>query len=74
VRRVRDITDEENFRLKPVGPFQTIRRDFVEPEPVGTVLLLAFRITGYDKDCDGSALARLERVDEDCRTTGWTEN
>jgi hypothetical protein len=48
-----------------------IRRDPVEPEPVGTIVLMAFRVTGYDKDCDGSLMARLEHIDRDGRTSGW---
>jgi len=71
MRLVREITaEEENFRMEPAGQspdgsviYSTIRRDPVEPEPVGTIVLMAFRITGYDKDCDGSLMARLTQID-----------
>ncbi len=49
----------------------TFRRDPVKVEPEGTIILLPFKIVGYDKDCDGSAMARLEAIDIDGRTTGW---
>jgi hypothetical protein len=57
IRRVPEITpDRENFRL----------------EPVGTYIAMVFRVTGYDRDCDGSLMARLECVDAAGETTGWT--
>ena len=77
MRRVREITaKEENFRTEPIGrdgptQFITIRRDYIEPEQPGAYVALVFRITGYDKDCDGSAMARLERVDEKGMPSGW---
>lgn len=73
LRPVREITAvEENFRLESFpGEGKVIRRDPVEPEPVGTYVVMCFRITGYDRDCDGSLLARLEQVDMEGRTTGW---
>lgn len=75
MRPVREITAaEENFRmerLQPSDPFAVIRRDSVEPEPVGTIVLMAFRVTGYDRDCDGSLMARLEHIDKDGECTGW---
>jgi len=72
MRPVREITaDEENFRTERRGAFEVIRRDSVEPEPVGTIVLMAFRVTGYDKDCDGSLMARLEQVNKDGDVTGW---
>jgi hypothetical protein len=76
VRKVHEITaEEEGFRLEPInGPFEQrimgIRRDPVEPEPVGTVLAEIWRITGYDRDCDGSLMARRERIDRNGNTTG----
>jgi glutamine cyclotransferase len=51
-----------------------MRRDYVEPEPVGTILLMAFRITGYSQDCDGEALAKLENLmywDGKLEDSGW---
>ena len=83
MRRVREITEqEENFRLENAfsSPdrtvkFMQIKRDPVEPEPVGTIILKAFRIIGYDQDCDGSLMARLECIDFDrFEPTGWEEN
>lgn len=74
MRPVREITaEEENFRTEPWigGTHRIVRRDFVEPEPVGTIVLMAFRVTGYDRDCDGSAMARLEHLSEDGSGSGW---
>lgn len=82
MRPARDITaEEENFRTEPMFPgdparsgIAVIKRDPVEPEPVGTIILRPFRITGYDKDCDGSLMARLEAIDCEGDSTGWTVN
>lgn len=75
MRPARKITaEEENLRLERTNPtngFVTIKRDPVEPEPVGTIVLRAFRVVGYDRDCDGSLMARLESVDKDGNETGW---
>ena len=74
MRPVRQITaEEENFRLEPIGGARraAIRRDPIEPEPVGTIVLMAFRVTGYDPDCDGSLMARVEHIDKDGEPTGW---
>ena len=71
MRPVRTITSkEENFRVE--GSF--IKRDPIEPEPVGTIILVPFRITGYSPDCDRSLMAELEAINKDGQTTGWTEN
>lgn len=79
MRPVHEVTaQDENFRLEPMFsdgscPGATvIRRDPVEPEPVGTVVLRAFRVVGYDQDCDGSLMARLASIDRHGKTTGWT--
>jgi len=73
VRPVREITaEEENFRIERNGPFNMIRRDPVEPEPVGTIVLQAFRITEYRRDCDGSLMAMFEAIDKDGNETGAT--
>lgn len=73
MRPIRKISaEEEHFRLERVGAFDVIRRDPVEPEPVGTIILVAFRITGYDPDCDGSLMARIESIDCNGNSTGWT--
>ena len=34
--------------------------------------MMAFRVTGYDPDCDGSLMARLEQISTDGETTGLT--
>ena len=74
MRPVREITsEEENFReeqLPGTNAFMC-KRDPVEPEPVGTIVLMAFRITGYDPDCVGSLMARLEQFGFDLHPTGW---
>lgn len=74
LRPVREIkAEEENFRLEPVpGLGRILKRDPVEPEPVGTYVVMCFRIDGYDPDCDGSLMARLSQVDMEGRTTGWS--
>ncbi|QDV86907.1 hypothetical protein [Planctomycetes bacterium TBK1r] len=79
MRPAREITDaEDNWRTVPLiegdPRFVTSRRDFVDPEPVGSIVLIPFRVTGYDRDCDGSAMARLEAIDKDGGATGWTES
>jgi hypothetical protein len=68
--------ERENFRLVPVpgAAFATIKRDPIEPAPVGTLVALVFRVTGYDPDCDGSLMARLEHIDSRGRATGYTVN
>jgi hypothetical protein len=78
LRPVREVTaEEENFRVVNAHPvdspmFKTIKRDPVMPEPVGTYVVMCFRIDGYDQDCDGSLMARLTQVDMEGRTTGWS--
>ena len=62
MRPIRDVDEQENARIEQVGGFSTIKRDPVKPEPEGTIVLLPFRITGYDPDCDGSLMAQLEGV------------
>lgn len=75
MRPVREITsEEENFRIVRDGPFELMRRDPVEPEPVGTIVLMAFRVVEYGRDCDGSALATLDKIDRDGRETGASIN
>jgi hypothetical protein len=77
MERVREITAaEENFRLEPLASgsgFNALmgRRDPVEPVPVGTVVAMVFRVTGYDPDCDGSLVARLEAINAAGEPTGW---
>jgi hypothetical protein len=76
-RRVPEITaGQENRRSVPLasGPefrMVTSKVDPVEPVPVGTYVAMVFRVTGYDPDCDGSLMARLENVGTDGETTGW---
>ncbi len=65
MRKIRKISaEEENFRLESMGvPGRIfIKRDPVEPEPVGTIVLKPMRVVGYDQDCDGSLMARLELI------------
>lgn len=77
LRPVPEITaEQENFRTVPLaeGPgfrAMMIRRDPVEPVPVGTYVVKVFQVTGYDPDCDGSLMARLAAVDRDGEQTGW---
>jgi hypothetical protein len=57
---------EENFRLEPAGGgIGFVRRDPIEPEPVGTIILVPMRIIGYDQDFDGGLLARFEQLSLD---------
>ncbi len=78
MRRIRKVTAaEENFRVEPIPGFPPnwthIRRDPVETEPVGTIVLMAFRVTGYDPDCDGSLMARLDQISmESLEETGMS--
>jgi hypothetical protein len=77
IKRLRIISaEEENFRLEPLasGPgfsAQVMKRDPVEPVPVGTYVAMVFRVTGYDQDCDGSLMGRFEQVDRNGEPTGW---
>ena len=78
MRRIREVTaEEENFRIEDAKmtiqghKFGFVRRNPVEPEPSGTIILIPFRLTGYDPDCDGSLMARLEAIDlDELETTG----
>jgi len=81
MRKIREISDEEdNFRTVPFfndGNHQmfTFKRDSIKPEPEGTVILLPFRIVGYDPDCDGSLMARLDNLyfyDGSLEDSGWS--
>lgn len=74
IKRVKEITaEEENFRTEQLPPnnFNVIRRDSIEPVPVGTYVVKIFKVTGYDKDCDGSLMARLENITKEGESTGW---
>ena len=66
MRPVRDVSKEENYRVQVIGPgmTETVR------EPVGTLLLLPFRVVGYDTQGDGSCTARLEHINTDGSATG----
>jgi hypothetical protein len=76
-RRVPEISaEQENLRVVPFasGPgfsMTTHKVDPVEPVPAGTCVAMVFRVTGYDQDCDGSLMARLECVGADGEPTGW---
>jgi len=72
IKPIREISDdEEGFRTERKGAFEVIRRKPVQPVPVGSFVMLVFRVEGYDPDCDGSLMARLARVDREGRDTGW---
>lgn len=71
MRPVTDISEVENFRVEQHGQFGVIRRDSIEPEPIGTLVVKVFRVTGYDRDCDGSLMAKLENIDNEGQRTGW---
>jgi len=74
MRPVRKITaEDENFRTELLKGINccVIRRDPVEAEPKGTIVLMAFRITGYHPDCDGSLMVKAEQIDKDGEITGW---
>lgn len=71
VRRLPEVDD--GFRLEPTGPFLIVRRNFVPPVPVGSLVVRTFRVTGWGRDCDGSALATVEAVDRYGQASGWTQ-
>ena len=71
MRPVRDVSKEENYRVQVIGPGMTETvREPVEPEPVGSLVLLPFRVVGYDTQRDGTCTARLEHVNTDGSATG----
>ena len=75
MRRPRDISSqEENFRVDDVAPnIGFIRRDPVQAEPIGTLILRPMRVVGFDQDCDGSLMPRLEVLDLDEISAGLDE-
>ena len=54
IRKIKEITiEEENFRTEQhESGLNVIRRDPVEPVPIGTHIVMIFKVIGYDKDCD----------------------
>ena len=78
MRTVREISDkEENFRTEPIKEncvYQAVRRDPVKAEPEGTIVVMAFRLTGYSPDCDGSLMGKFDNIhfDDPDETTGWS--
>jgi hypothetical protein len=74
MRTVGEITaEEENRRIVEIAPgLTTAKCDPVKPEPEGTIVLQAFKIVGYDRDCGGSLMARLEGIDLKGEETGWS--
>lgn len=66
-------TYEDGARYVPCESINavTTRRDPVEPVPIGTYVATVFRVTGYEPDCDGSLMARVEQVDVRGGVTGW---
>jgi len=73
IKKIKEITaKEENFRTEQNEfGFHNIRRDSIEPVPIGTHIVMVFKVIGYDKDCDGSLMARLAHVDKNGEPTGW---
>ena len=74
MRKIREITsEEENFRAEPFAKKHfMVKRDSIQPEPIGTIILIPFKIIGYDQDCDGSLMARLTSVNLDYfDEAGW---
>lgn len=68
--------EQENARFVPLAEGTgfhavTIKRDPIQPVPVGTYVVKVFRVTGYDPDCDGSLMARLAQVSRNGEETGW---
>jgi len=53
--------DDDDYKLKP-------------KYATGTIVMLAFRIEGYDRDCDGTPMAQVAQIDRDGKTTGWRES
>lgn len=55
---------DDGARLEPIAGMNavTIRRDPVKVVPEGSYVAMVFRVTGYDPDCDGSLMARLQPV------------
>ena len=78
IRRMKAVSkEEENLQIIPIPGVPnavTIKVDSIEPLPVGSLIIFMFRITGYDKDCDGSLLARLEKINYKGETTGLELN
>ncbi len=75
MRPVRDVSKEENYRVQVIGPGMTETvREPVEPEPAGTLVLLPFRVVGYDTQGDGTCTARMEHINTDGSTTGGQAN
>ena len=72
MRPLKDVSKEENFRPQVIGPgMVTTMRTPVEPEPVGSIVLVPFRITGYEVDDNGNCKALLEQVNAEGETNGW---
>ncbi len=80
VNTVRDITpEEEEFRLEEIAPnMSMVKRNPVELIPVGTIILIPFRIEKYGNDCDGSLLAHLANLnvygDGTIDDSGWEQS
>jgi len=76
IRKIGEITaEEENFRVEQIAAgIGVVRRDPIEPVPVGTLIAYVFRVVGYTKDCDGSLMIKVECVNMKGEATGWTED
>jgi hypothetical protein len=67
----------DGFHVEAAGEVAkvgVIRHDFVPPVPEGTYIVMAFQVTGYGRDADGSALPELTHVGLDGKSTGWVES
>ncbi len=72
MRPLKDVSKEENFRPQVIGPgMVTTMRTPVEPEPVGSIVLVSFRVTGYEVDDNGNCKAQLEQLNAKDDTNGW---
>lgn len=69
----RTLPPDDGFRREG-DQLVVVRRDFVPPVPEGSYVVMVFRVTGYDPDSDGAALARVARVGLDGQPTGWEES
>jgi len=65
--------EEEGRRLVERDPVRlpgmiSFKVDPVEVEPIGTIILTPLMVVGWDEDCDGSLMARLEPLNLDEET------
>jgi hypothetical protein len=69
---IRDYDADRSLNEPKLKPIENSGREkIVEPVRVGTFVVRVFQVAGYDSDCDGSLMARLESVNKNGQTTGW---